>query len=1103
MSLLVLRAGTVVAADILGERLELSPGALRTSVSRLRRVIGETTLATAPPGYELRTDDVDSKRFERLVTEARNEVDHALSRKKLEAALDLWRGDAYVEFAHEEWAIAEVTRLSELRAGGKEKLVDLLIDAQDWTSAIAHLELLIAEHPYRDYPRGQMMRALALSGRRTDALRSFQDYRSFLIDELGTEPSAAVVALDREIAQGLGIIAEKTPTQTLNTARPTGVVTFVFTDIESSTRLWNDYPVEMNQALARHHEILISIFAEYGGAVFSSGGDGFAVAFSDPIQALQAAADAQRALVAEQWPKPLRLRVRMGLHSGVAFERHGDYFGPTLNTAARIMAAGHGQQILMSATTVSLIRADLIPAGMTMRSHGPQQLVDIAEPIELFELFVVGLEPVGLPPRSRSLAPSTLPVLRTTLIGRSAELDRILETLRNHRLLTIVGAAGCGKSALALRAAHRAVGMHGDGVFHVDLGSVEGVGTFVSTVAREVRIDPGLVRTIAELASELEGRRILLVLDNCEHLVDAVADFADVLLDAQGPSVLVTSRLRIGVEGELVIPLGPMTALDNTGVSEAVRLFVDRANAVGVALDTSVEGLKEIEELCGRMDHLPFAIELAAANTVNFSPHQLLMGLDFDRVGSSLRRSKRRWLGVEDMIEWSYRLLDPVAQSLLRGLAPFRGAAGLDAIRAVWSPESNPTVTTSAIESLVAMNLVVADPVGREFSYRLLETVRRSATKYAEQSGELPSLQLRHRQWYLEWSESVPVADRYASSRQALRCEQQIENLRAALENSRAAGDLDMVVRQTQALTSLWWMLGYGDEGLKYLDAGRTPTSEDSLSFRLTEIVIAFATQNWPEFDALREGLFELASTCTDELAALALGFLGASEWSDPNHGLELVDMALERLSSSQPLSELLLHNFAGEILLMSGRFQEASERYGRSRGLSAGDLDPWWEAASLANGAVGEVLSGNNESGLQLALASMDCAMKQGTSGAIARSAAVLAVALTVNGSKEEAKDLLIGEIERMRSTTRLESRLGLPLGATAFVLARSGEFSGAAALMEYLVRERLNVSAPWQGLICDWAQREAGTHSFTPARVLSGADATEFASRCLRSIR
>ena len=1101
-SILILRAGTVVSSDLLGERLDLSPGALRTSVSRLRRVIGETTLVTAPPGYELRTDDVDSKRFERLLAQARGEVDPARSREKLEAALALWRGEAYVEFAHEEWAVAEATRLAELRAGANESLVDLLIETQDWTSAIAHLEILIAEHPYRDYPRGQMMRALALSGRRTDALRSFQDYRSFLIDELGTEPSAAVVALDREIAQGLGILTERTPPQTRNTVRPTGIVTFLFTDIEGSTRLWHDHPVEMNYALARHHELLLSIFGDHGGSVFASGGDGFATAFSDPIDAMRAAAAAQLALVAQEWPAPLRLRVRMGLHSGLAFERDGDYFGPTLNTASRIMSAGHGQQILMSATTVSLIRDDLLPPDMALRSHGLQQLVDIAEPIELFELFVENLDPTGLPPRSRSLAPSTLPVLRSTLVGRTGELDRLVKGLGSHRLMTIVGAAGCGKSALALRAAHRAVGMHGDGVFHVDLGSAEAAGTLVSTIAREVKIEPGTVTTLAAFASELEHRRVLLVLDNCEHVADEVAELVDALLDVEGPSVLVTSRLRLGVEGEVVIPLGPMSSLDNTGVSEAVRLFVDRANAVGVVLDTSVEGLKEIEELCARMDHLPFAVELAAANTVNFSPHQLLMDLDFDRVGSTLRRSKRRWLTIDDMIDWSYQLLDPIAQALLRGFAPFRGAVGLDPIRAVWAPTANASMTTSALESLVSMNLVVAEPVGREFSYRLLETVRRSAAKYAQQSGELPSLQLRHREWYLQLAESVEVADRYASSRHALACEKQIDNFRAALENSVAVGDVDMVVRQTEALTSLWWMLGYADEGLKYLDAARSPASEATLSFRLTEIVIAFATQNWHKFDSLREGLMQLASTCTDELAALALGFLGASEWADTNRGIELVDDALQQLTSTNPLCELLLNNFAGEILLVSGRFQEASERYGRTQRLSAGGLDPWWEAASLANGAIGELLRGNNELGLRLALASMECARTQGTSGAISRSVSVLSVAYAVNKRIDEAVDLLLLEIDRMQSTTRMESRLGLPLGAAAFVLLRCGRPGDARALLAYLVRERLNVSAPWQALICVLAQQELGAHDPAPSQILTGATAADFASHCLRAL-
>jgi DNA-binding SARP family transcriptional activator len=316
LCLLVLRAGTVVSADFLADQLELSSGALRTSVSRLRRIVDSDTLVTVAPGYELRTEATDALQFEHLVAAGRSSHDPLEARSSFEAALKLWRGDAYAEFAHEPWCITESWRLAEARAGAIEDLVEILLERRDWTDSIVHLEPLISAHPLRDRPRTLLMRALADSGRRVEALRAFQSYRTLLIEEAGIEPSGDIVALERTIA------TSTTPDIVL----PAGTVTFLFTDLDGSAQVGGERSHDIATAVQRHYELLDEAITGAGGVRPVEQGEGESVigTFTRPADAMLAAITAQRRLAAELPMVP----VRMAIHTSEAQLRGaGRYVG--------------------------------------------------------------------------------------------------------------------------------------------------------------------------------------------------------------------------------------------------------------------------------------------------------------------------------------------------------------------------------------------------------------------------------------------------------------------------------------------------------------------------------------------------------------------------------------------------------------------------------------------------------------------------------------------------------------------------------------------------------------------------------------------------------
>lgn len=499
-------------------------------------------------------------------------------------------------------------------------------------------------------------------------------------------------------------------------AHPTGTVTFLFTDVESHTRLWNTMPAEMSGALARHDELVSDVIERHRGYVFKTAGDSFAAAFASAGAAVDAAVELQDALRAEPWPGGLELRVRMGLHTGVASLRDGDYFGPDVICAARVEASGHGGQVLLSAATAGLVDLpDLV-------SLGDHILAGFDRPLELHQIGAEQFPPL------RSLTPHThnLGARVPHLIGRGAEVERLVACSMDERVVMITGPGGIGKTSLALTVAHRLAQLSGSEVWWCDLVTAGG-----GDVALRAGEAAGLRSGASEPGEVVRSLRhrgaTWLVLDNCEHVVDEVARLVEELVDAESVRVVATSRLPLDVAGEVVVAIGPLPADD-----AAVDLFAERAS-----LDTA-DGLtasdrSAIARICRRVDGIPLAVELVAAHARTFSLSDIERRIDRLLEATSARRHDERHRTMASAIEWSVELLEDSRADALGELAVFPSGFDLDAAEAILGPsiDAEPMLV---LEDLVRHSLVQIDrpeqgAAARSTRYRLLVPVREYATQ--------------------------------------------------------------------------------------------------------------------------------------------------------------------------------------------------------------------------------------------------------------------------------------------------------------------------------------------------------------------------------------
>lgn len=584
---------------------------------------------------------------------------------------------------------------------------------------------------------------------------------------------------------------------------PTGTVTFLFTDVEGSTRLWEEHPDAMGDELALHDAILHAAIARHDGAIVKTTGDGAHAVFTSARTAIDAALDAQAGLHDAAWGEPGPLLVRMGLNTGEAELREGDYYGPSVNRAARIMAAGHGGQVLVSQTTAQLLE-DALPPGVQLVDLGEHRLRDLARVEHVFQVQHPRL-PAEFPPlRTVDAYPTNLPAQRTSFIGRESDIDNVAQELREHRVVTITGVAGVGKSRLAIQVAAAVLPRFPDGAWLCELASVTDAAMVPDVVAETVGVPSGSGPSREALPWYLRNRRALLVMDNCEHLLGAVVELVDDLL-ARCPhvAVLATSREALGVVGERTFTLGVLRAPVDTDLaavraSNAGRLFVERAKAARHDFVLDDENAAAVAQLCTRLDGIPLAIELAAARVRSLTPQQILDRLDERfRLLTGTSKSRGRHQTLRGALAWSADLLDAEERSAFTRLSVFVGLFDLEAAEAVIGDGA-----LDSLDALVDKSLLLAEESEGEMRYRMLETVREFAAELLlVDPAEVADARTLHARHFTRLAEAAGSTGRFEDA-SVVRAN--LRNVAAALAWLAAQSDVDRALRLVTAFESMY-----------------------------------------------------------------------------------------------------------------------------------------------------------------------------------------------------------------------------------------------------------------------------------------------------------
>jgi predicted ATPase/DNA-binding SARP family transcriptional activator len=799
LACLATHAGQPVSTDRLIEAMwgvdgsDRAAATLQTYVSKLRKQLGPdgATLETCPGGYRLaiEPDDVDALRFERNVAAAGTEPDLARRLAVLDEALALWRGPPLEEFGGAGWADQTARRLEAVHLRALQRRFDALLALDRAEDAVAGLAPSVRAHPLDERLCAQLMLALYRTGRQADALEAYQQVRQHLVDELGIEPGPELSDLEHRILDHDPALASSP--RVLGTAdrapdgpMPSGLVTFVITDIEGSTRLMRQLEERYDAVLARHDVLLSNSWTDGGGAHVSARGDSHLAAFGDAASALRACADAQRRLATEPWPTGTGPRVRMGVHTGLASPRDGDYVALAVHQTARVMAAAHGGQILVSEVAASEGGS---LGDVSLRSVGRYRLRDFDRPVRLSCVSGPGLGTEFPAVRAMPVDGHNLSSPPTSLVGREAALTDVQARLGAGRLLTLTGPGGVGKTRLAVATGLAAAPRWHDGVWLVDASSLQDARLVGAAVADVLGVAVGSgVDAWHAVLDDLSGRTILLVLDNCEHLAHDLAPMVtELLARCPGVGVLATSREPLGIAPESVWrvePLGvppPGASVDEALAVPAVRLFVERARTVRSAFSLDEDNLQVVVRLCRRLDGLPLALELAAAQSSVLSVADLLRGLD-DRL--RVLRSRQRGVPdrqrtMDEVMGWGYRLLTTDEQAMLRRLGVFQSGFSLEAA-VVAGGDLRDSDVPGLLWTLVDKSLVSVDLTANETRYRLLDTTRSYARQLARDEGEEAATARRLAAWWLERVGPWHRVDR----KRAGEIQVELDNLRALAE---------------------------------------------------------------------------------------------------------------------------------------------------------------------------------------------------------------------------------------------------------------------------------------------------------------------------------
>ncbi len=663
---------------------------------------------------------------------------------------------------------------------------------------------------------------------------------------------------------------------------PTGTVTFLFTDIEGSTRLWENDPVTMEKSLAAHDEALRAVFDDHAGHVFATGGDGFCVAFTRPEQAAMAAVAAQQTVGSLNVP----FLVRMAIHAGVADERAGDYFGPVVNRVARLLEVANGGQVVASGSVAGLIDLSRMD-GLTLTDLGQHRLRDLASPETIHALHHPSLPRVSTAIRTLDTVPNNLPAQVSSFVGRDQELAEAEKLLAGARLLTVTGVGGAGKTRLVIQLSAQLLDDFPDGVWLVELAPVSDPERLTAAVANTLGVVDRADRDLSDvLLDRLKGSSELIVLDNCEHVVDAAARLADrILQGAPGVKLIATSRELLGVRGEVPFQLRSMampseaTPLNEARHHDAVRLFAERASAVSPGFRVTSETLAPVIEIVRRLDGMPLGLELAAARIRVMSAAQIAARLNdsFRLLTGGSRTALPRQQTLEAAIDWSYQLLDEPERTLFRRLSVFQGSFRLESAEEVcgFDPLESWDVL-DLLAKLVDKSLVATVEVGDEVRYRLLETLRQFARERLAEDGESDTLGGRHLDHFRKLAETTIFEVRGPDETRTitgLRADH--DNLRRAIRWAIDIGDAEAAQATAGSCYRFWFMEDFFVEGRRWCEEAlelAEPAGQAGGRALLGAGTLAMALGDIPEASRQLQLADVLLSEAGDQLSVAARG---------------------------------------------------------------------------------------------------------------------------------------------------------------------------------------------------------------------------------------
>ncbi|MCP5035869.1 MAG: tetratricopeptide repeat protein, partial [Actinomycetia bacterium] len=823
-----------LSAELYRDRETSDPrNAVQAMISRLRRALGRAAgaIETTATGYRLVDVVLDIDRLEELLQAARSEPDPVRATELLDAAAAHWRGPA-LEGLEGDLVDGERLRINSLWADSEEAVLERRLDAGGDPELVAALEGAVGRDPLRERRWELLMLALYRQGRQAEALRSYQRARTILSDQLGLEPGPPLVRLERQVlAHDSALDPTPAPVQEPATssqpmvgemALPRGTVSVLLCDVEGSVRRWESAPADTARDIADLHQIWTEATEEHGGYLVKSTGDGVLSVFPTADRAVTAAA----AGMARQ--ATTDLLVKAAIHTGSLEPVDNDYRGPVVNRCARLLDLAHGGQILVSATTADLARPDL-DTPLSLRDLGIHWLRDVPEPVRVAQINGPGLT-TTFPPL-RAVGPASLPRLRNNLVGRDTLTAEVVDKISTEVLVTLLGPGGIGKTSTAVAAAWELVGIRP--VRFVDLGRVSDPAAVIDRMAEDL-ISSDLDEegdSLEQIIDRLRTSTDLIIVDNAEHVLDAVAEVVDTALqhDIKG-TFLVTSRRPLGLPDETIIGIPPLAVpgsdadLDSTEQSPSVQLFVSRVRATRPEAQIPNGLLPVVAHICRRLDGIPLAIELAAGRASLLSVDDIAARLDdqlrlLRQVASSRERRHR---SLEAVVGWSVDLLSPSARELFDRLSVMSGSFGLDgAGTLITNCELDPDDTMDDLDELQRASLLVVEPGGSRF--RMLEPIRQAAAAELAMRGLEEETRRAHALWLIGLVTEAHQRRDETKAEALAAVDAESDQLRAAITWIADSEQADLAA--PIAYHASWWFLT------------RDPTAGERLLSRLLPLV--------------------------------------------------------------------------------------------------------------------------------------------------------------------------------------------------------------------------------------------------------------------------